>query len=389
MSRRLWLTAVAVAVTAVLVAGGWFAAQAFTSPARWEAQAAPPAAEAVLASVERGDLIANRTLPGVVAAQDEESAALAPITGAVRSIVTNSPLSPGASLAAGELVASVNGAPVFAIASPFPFYRDLGVGDTGPDVRELQDTLARVGLLSTLDGEFGLVTAQAVAKLYLRIGGTAPRRTLDSAMPTTDTPPTDAPAAPTRAVEHPYLPLSAVATFTDLPGQIAAAPSVGADVTVGASVGVVSARQVVRVSVPPDAAATLVSGATIRYTVAGQQSAEGAVDRVFDATAEDAGVGTGAGAETIRWADIIPVNGAELTAVGTSVSVVVETRQIATDTLLVPTIAVSQQDGTDGIVLRREADETFLEIPVSILGSDGGRTAINGDLQPGDRVRVD
>ncbi|WP_166880172.1 peptidoglycan-binding domain-containing protein [Salinibacterium sp. ZJ450] len=394
MSRRVWLTAFGVATTGVLVAGGWFAAQAFTSPAQWEAQAMPPAVEPVLAEVQRGDLIATRTLPGVIAAQTEESVMLAAVTDAARSVVTDSPLSPGESLAAGALAAWVNGSPVFAIASPFPFYRDLGVGDAGPDVRVLQDNLTHLGLLSGADGKFGQATAKAVAKLYLGVGGAAPHRTLDIATPapeTTTTTITEAPIAPALAPapasEHPYLPLSAVAAFTSLPAQIVAVPPVGADVTAGASIGVVSTRNVVRVGVTPDAASALLLGAAVTFTVAGQPAVAGVVDRVFEATADE--VGVGAGGEPMKWADILPAGEDELAAVGTAVSVVVETRQIAAGALLVPTVAVAQHDGTDGIVLRREDDGTFLEVPVSVLGSDGGRSAVAGELQPGDRVRVD
>ncbi|WP_166878035.1 peptidoglycan-binding protein [Salinibacterium sp. ZJ450] len=390
MSRRVWLTAIGVATTAVLVAGGWFAAQAFTSPAQWEAQATPPAAEPVLAQIERGDLIATRTLPGVIAAQTEESVTLAAVTDAARSVVTDSPLSPGANLAAGARAAWVNGSPVFAIASPFPFYRDVGVGDAGPDVRVLQDNLTQLGLLGSADGKFGQATAQAVAKLYVGVGGTAPHRTLDIATPvqTTNTG-TDAATAPAPAppAEHPYLPLSAVAAFSSLPAQIVAIPPVGADVTAGASIGVVSTRNVVRVGVTPDAASALLPGAMVTFTAAGQPAATGAVDRVFEATADEVGVSVGG--EPMRWADIIPAGEDALAAVGTAVSVVVETRQIATGALLVPTVAVAQQEGTAGIVLRREDDGTFLEVPVTVLGSDGGRSAIEGALQPGDRVRVD
>ena len=389
MSKRVWLTAIGAATTGVLVAGGWFAAQSFTSSAQWEAQAAPPTAEPVLAQVERGDLVATRTLPGVIAAQTEESVALAAVADAARSVVTSSPLSPGAVLSAGELAAWVNGSPVFAIASPFPFYRDLGVGDAGPDVRMLQDNLAQLGLLGTADGKFGQATAQAVAKLYREAGSVvAPQRSLDIATPAPHSATkTTADSEPVPPAEHPYVPLSAVAAFSSLPAQIIAVPPVGADVTAGASIGVVSSRQVVRVGVPPDAASVLLPGAAVVVTVSGQQSATGTVDRVFEATAE--AVGVGAGGETMKWADIIPATEAELAAVGTAASVVVETRTIATDALLVPTVAVAQHEGTTGIVLRQEADGTFLEVPVSILGSDGGRTAIDAELQPGDRVRVD
>ncbi len=155
------------AITAVaLVVGGWVAASAFTSPAQWEAQASAPPPAPILAEVTRGDLVDDRTLVATVVPESEALVPLAPTEGAVRSIVTASTLAVGTEVTVGAVLVRVNGEPTFAFASPFPFYRDLGVGDEGPDVRVLQENLQALGLITSIDGRFGPATARGVAALF-------------------------------------------------------------------------------------------------------------------------------------------------------------------------------------------------------------------------------
>jgi hypothetical protein len=56
---------------------------------------------------------------------------------------------PGSRLSDGALVADVSGAPLIAVVLPFPLYRDLVVGDRGPDVTALVEVLGRLGYLAT------------------------------------------------------------------------------------------------------------------------------------------------------------------------------------------------------------------------------------------------
>jgi hypothetical protein len=148
---------VTVVVGIGLIGGGWFAASVFTSPEQRAAAAAPPAAAPILAEVESGNLLDTRTLSGTIRPTDAFDAVLVAAGGGSRSVVTSLNVSKGASVAIGSVVATVNGQPVFALQSPFPLYRDIGVGDSGVDVRSLQDSLKSMGPLAFREREFPAV----------------------------------------------------------------------------------------------------------------------------------------------------------------------------------------------------------------------------------------
>lgn len=74
----------------------------------------------------------------------------------------------------GQAVVRVDGEPVIAIAADTPPYRDLQVGSTGPDVRAVEASLNRLGLLDTVDDYFGASTLQAWNALRERRGAASP-----------------------------------------------------------------------------------------------------------------------------------------------------------------------------------------------------------------------
>lgn len=376
MRRGLWIVGTTL-VAAALVGGGWFAAGAFTSPEQWEAQAAPPEAEPVLADVTRGDLIDTQTLGASIAAAQEQTVVLGAVEGASRSIVTGSPLTGGMDIDMGTVVARVNDAPVFALSSPFPFYRDLGVGDTGADVRALQENLHALGLLGVPDGSFGPATAKAVAALFRSAGASAPARTdpLDSTAPIPETP-----------VLSPYLPLSAAITVTSLPATITTVPAVGADLATTTTFGFASRSAVIRVAVTPDLADTLAPGAELRCTVGQDEPLPCTVSALTTEESTDTGATTGT---PTTWADLAPHEGSiDISRAQERAAVLLPDILLAQDALLLPLVAVAQHDDDAGTVLRR-TDDGFETVDVHIIATLDGQAAVTGDLEPGDRVRVD
>jgi peptidoglycan hydrolase-like protein with peptidoglycan-binding domain len=390
-TRRLVWSATGVAIAAALVGGGWVAANAFTSPAQWEAQAAAPKPSPILAEVTKGDLVDERTLPATVVPESGASVPVAPVEGATRSIVTESSLAAGAAVKVGTVLVRVNGDPVLALASPFPFYRDLGVGDTGPDVTVLQQNLKTLGLLASADGSFGPATARAVAGLYRAAHATAPTRA-DPA-PTDATSTSDDPgtasggtegATPSRSA---YLPLSAVVAVPILPARVANAPQVGADVAAGAAVRLTSDGALLRVNVPAELSHALTQGSELQCAVADEPAGPCRVLRVFEATADAAGIGTGD--QKMSWADVVPVGDSiDPAHTGQPGSVGFRVATLAEHALLVPATAVAQQSKMSGIVLRKEPDGSFAEVRVAVVAVLKGRMAVTGDLTPGDQVRV-
>lgn len=75
-------------------------------------------------------------------------------------VVTSSVCPGAAELTSGASPWSIDGVPVLALATESPLYRDLRMGDTGPDVDALQVELARLGEEVT---ETGVVDAATVA----------------------------------------------------------------------------------------------------------------------------------------------------------------------------------------------------------------------------------
>lgn len=87
------------------------------------------------------------------------------------SVVTDVAVEPGTRISSGTVLGRVSGRPIIVLNLPFTLYRDLGEGDTGNDVRALQESLRALSLYSgTADGVYGAGTAQAVAALYRNNG---------------------------------------------------------------------------------------------------------------------------------------------------------------------------------------------------------------------------
>src|ERR1700704_2380964 len=68
-----------------------------------------------------------------------------PVTSPASGLVTSYDCTVGAEVASGSSFFAVDGAPVLALATDVPLWRDLAIGDTGPDVRSLQVELNRLG----------------------------------------------------------------------------------------------------------------------------------------------------------------------------------------------------------------------------------------------------
>jgi hypothetical protein len=394
--RRPIMVILGITASVALVGGGWLAAHAFTSPEQAAAHAAPPSPKPVLAEVTRGDLVDERMLLAAVVPSSQATAVTVPVTGATRSIVTESVLAPGAPVAAGTVVLRLNGQPTFAFASSFPFYRDLGLGDSGPDVLALQHNLVDLRLLRAADGTFGAATVKAVSALYRGASASAPRRPdpqpatpgRPDPQPATPANPAETPPAQAQATSSAFLPLSAVITVPSLPARLAEVPAVGADVSSGGKITFAANDAVIRLMVDPALATVLKTGTPVTCRVGADAAARCHITRVFEATATAAGVGSGD--QVAMWADVAPETGgvdASRASEPATVSVVVATP--ASAALLVPASAVAQQGSSVGTVLRQGADGGFRTVKVAVVAALDGTIAVTGDLKVGDLLRVD
>ncbi|MFJ3959426.1 peptidoglycan-binding protein [Streptomyces sp. NPDC090036] len=171
--RRLVLAVVGGA--ALMAVGGLLATTLVKSPAQVAAETGPPAQGALTAEVERRVLAQTVVMRGTVVA--DQSVAVSPQgvrsgAGAGAALVTRLPLQAGDPVTAGQLIAEVSGRPVFTLHGALPMYRDLGPGDTGDDVAQLQQALRELGHGTGADarGVFGAGTKAALTARYRAIG---------------------------------------------------------------------------------------------------------------------------------------------------------------------------------------------------------------------------
>ena len=195
-------TVIAALVAGMVVVGGAGAAvgSRLRSPAEVAADAQPPAASVVTAPVERRQLSSSIVTRGSIRFADPIQAALAGPVGSSGSTppasVVTTAVEQGTELAEGAVALTVAGRPVFLLQGAVPMYRSIGPGDSGDDVRQLEEALKRLGHdPGKVDGvaDAGLFTA--VASFYKAAGHKAQgltdaeqteRRTLSDAVTTAE-----------------------------------------------------------------------------------------------------------------------------------------------------------------------------------------------------------
>lgn len=158
---------------AVLAIGGMvgaFVAGRVSSSSQRASVATAPSRSIVAASVQQGPLKEIVQLNGLVEVPAGIPLRVPQQSTSLRAIYTDILLVPGQTVANGDVVAEVSGRPVFAIRGEFPFYRDLHIGDSGPDVRQLQQALREILGLPRNTGTLDMSTAHALDKLYASSG---------------------------------------------------------------------------------------------------------------------------------------------------------------------------------------------------------------------------
>jgi hypothetical protein len=171
-SRRLFLGGLAVGVVA-MSATGLAALALVITPAELAAQSSAPAPALITASTRWRVLTEHIVTTGTVRA-----ARTIPVTGSAPFavlVVTRLPVHEGDRVWPGHVIAEIDGRPVLLLRGRLPPYRDLHEGDTGPDVKQLQESLELVGF-ADFDpaGLFGPSTALALGLLYRDLGYTPP-----------------------------------------------------------------------------------------------------------------------------------------------------------------------------------------------------------------------
>lgn len=169
MNRR---TALAViAAVAVLAAGvGWFAGQRIKSPADIAAETEAPEASLITVPVEERELSTSVVIRGQVEFDDVAEIPVNPsVSGST--IITNVPLAIGEDLIEGAVAIEVAGRPLLVLEGELPVFRPLAPGVEGPDVRQLEEALTRLGYnAGQVDEVFDNNTEEAIAAFYRAAG---------------------------------------------------------------------------------------------------------------------------------------------------------------------------------------------------------------------------
>nr|WP_297427698.1 hypothetical protein [uncultured Actinotalea sp.] len=170
-------TIAVLAVTAVVSLGaGLGLGRLVQSPAEAAAAAAPPEAGLITVPVELRSLTNDVVLRGDVLYEDPVQVTLETGDLGGPAVVTGQVPEPGATIAAGDVLLEVTGRPVVALGGELPVYRTLRAGVSGPDVVQLKEALAGLGIDAgdVTSPVYDARAAAGVEALYARIGYPAP-----------------------------------------------------------------------------------------------------------------------------------------------------------------------------------------------------------------------
>jgi multidrug efflux pump subunit AcrA (membrane-fusion protein) len=170
MDRRRMAAGV-VGVVVVASVGGFVAGTRITSPAEIASRTAAPDASPIMVPVEERLLSTDVVTRGTGRFGSPQKLSVA--TSALKpnpGLVAELPIA-GAQLVEGDVVANASGRPLFVFVGARPMSRDLGPGSSGDDVRQLEESLVRLGFdVGAVDGLYDVGTEAGVSEWYAAEG---------------------------------------------------------------------------------------------------------------------------------------------------------------------------------------------------------------------------
>lgn len=177
--RVIWLIAI---VAVVSLAAGVVLSRFIQSPSDAAAKAQPPAAGLITVPVENRVIANDVTMRADVLYDEavEVKIETGEISGAA--VVTGKLPEVGSEVGAASVFLEIAGRPVIALPGELPAYRSLRVGVSGPDVLQLKQALASLGIEpgSVESDSYDARTAAAVDKLYVMAGYPSPAASEES-----------------------------------------------------------------------------------------------------------------------------------------------------------------------------------------------------------------
>ena len=180
-NRTLWLVA---GVAIVSLAAGLLVQRFVISPSEAAANSEPPAPGLVTAPVEFGQLSNDVTIRADIGYADAVEVKIAAGGSEGAPIVTGKVPAAGDVVEAKNVILEVAGRPVIVLPGELPAYRSLRIGLSGPDVVQLRQALAAVGIDTgdVTNGTYDQSLADGVRALYEAVGYTPPTGDESAAM---------------------------------------------------------------------------------------------------------------------------------------------------------------------------------------------------------------
>jgi hypothetical protein len=362
----------------------WVAAQQIRSPAEEAARTAPPTPSPILVPVEEKVLTSRVVTRGTGQYGSLEELTVTP--SALKSgtrVITSLPAA-GAVVGVGDVLLTISGRPVLALVGEQPAHRDLGLGMSGADVEQLEQSLADAGVNpGAVDGTWDVATSVAVALLYVRHGY---RPVVATEAQLRQARPREAGMVEgTRARPGVQLPADEMVFVPQAPLRVAEVPGAVGGRPDGPLVSVTSSQVEVTAALPIEQAALVKPGAqAVLDEPAVGINATGRVAAVADRP------GTG-GADQFHVAVRVTVDNPPPTLVGTSVRITLPIESTEQAQLTVPVSAVSLgPDGGSRVQVADSGDFRFVPVTTG-LSADGyvAITPADGErLAAGDEVVV-
>lgn len=172
-NRVIWLLA---AVAVVFLTAGIVIARFIESPADAAAKVAPPEAGLITVPVENRVIANDVSLRADVLYDESVAVAIDTTDISGTPVVTGQVPEVGTTIDAASVVLEVAGRPVVALPGELPAYRTLRVGVSGPDVLQLKQALAALGINpgNVESDVYDAATVAAVDQLYVAAGYPSP-----------------------------------------------------------------------------------------------------------------------------------------------------------------------------------------------------------------------
>ncbi|MGH3498220.1 MAG: hypothetical protein ACRDP1_12235 [Nocardioidaceae bacterium] len=143
------------------------------SPAQQALDTQPPGKSVITAPVTSRASTGQVVTRGTIAVG--QTVSVGPVQASTPvSVVTGVFVASGQTVRAGRRLIEVSGRPVFLLQGAFAAYRDIRIGERGPDAAEVNRALSRIGLPALKGSTFTAGTSSALAELYRRFGYASP-----------------------------------------------------------------------------------------------------------------------------------------------------------------------------------------------------------------------